>query len=260
MEFMETYEMFLEYAFAKGRSDLTIASYRQDARTFLRFLAEKEIGTNVEDINLRTIRLYNVWLRTNKYALSTINHKLDSMASFFNFLENEDMIEKNIMKRVERPKVPRQLPRFLRKDEKDRLINAVEHSKDKARLRDIALIKTSLNLGLRRSEIIALDWQNLDFKASTLTVIQGKGKKDRALPMNTELRESLWDYLQSRLPLSTPSVFINRYHNRMKPNNISRILNRYTRKAGIEKQVTTHLLRHYVESQVMGSATRKCYF
>jgi site-specific recombinase XerD len=244
MDFMETYEMFLEYATAKGRSELTIASYRQDARTFLNFLAEKRMGKNVEDIDLRTIRLYTVWLRAKKFSLASINHKLDSMGSFFKFLENEDMIQKNIMKRVERPKIPKRLPVFLTEDERNRLLYVVEHSKNKHRLRDVALIKISLYLGLRRSEVIALNWQDIDFKTSTLKIIQGKGKKDRVLPMNSELRESLWEYLQSRLPLSHPALFTNRYHNRIKQNNISRILNNYTRQAGIDKHVTTHLLRH----------------
>jgi len=244
MEFMETYEMYLEYALAKGRSDNTIISYRQDARTFVKFRAEKGISTKVEDIDLRTIRLYTVWLRANKFSLASINHKLDSMASFFNFLENEDMLQKNIMKRVERPKVPRKLPRFLREDETDRLLYAVEHSKYKHRIRDIALLNISYYLGLRRSEIIALNWQDLDFKASTLIIIQGKGKKDRVLPMSSPLRESLWNYLQSRLPLLNPAVFLNHYQNRIGKANIPLILNQYSRQSGIDKRVTTHLLRH----------------
>ena len=245
MEFMETYEIFLEYALAKGRSELTILSYRQDARTFLKFINEKGISPNVEAIDIRTIRLYTVWLRAKKYSLTSINHKLDSMASFFNFLENEDMIQKNIMKRVERPKIPKRLPRFLTPDEIKRLLYAVEHSAyKKDRLRDIALIKLSLYLGLRCSEIIALNWQDLDFKSSTIKILQGKGKKDRTLPMNRELNESLWEYLQSRLPLTHPAVFLNRYHNRVKKNNISRILTRYAKRAGVDKHVTIHLLRH----------------
>jgi len=244
MEFMETYEMFLEYALAKGRSDHTIISYRQDARTFLRFLTEKGIGTKIEDFELRTFRIYTVWLRAQKYSLGSINHKLDSMASFYNFLENEDMIPKNIMKRVERPKVPKKLPRFLKEDETDRLKYVIEHSKYKHRLRDIALFNCSFFLGLRRSELISLNWKDLDFKASTLIILQGKGKKDRILPMNSELRESLWNYLQSRLPLTNPAVFLNHYHNRIERHSISRILNRYTNQAGIDKRVTSHLLRH----------------
>lgn len=62
--------------------------------------------------------------------------------------------------------------------------------------------------------------------------------------MNPTLQESLWGYLHSRLPLTHPAVFINRYHNRVEHHNLKRILDRYAKKAGIDKHVTAHLLRH----------------
>lgn len=244
MDFREAYDMFIEYSLAKGHSQATATAYTQDAKAFQRFSVEKNVVQEVEQLDARVLRQYNVWLRGCGYALGSIKRKLDSLGSFFKFLENEEIIEKNPMRKVERPKVPEQLPRFLTQDEADLLLRSVNVSRCKSRLRDKALIILLLHTGLRRSEMMTLNWDNIDFKSGTLLVISGKGKKDRVVPMNSMVKEALWEYLHSRLPLINHALFINRYGNRIQKNNVKRILDRYTRAAGISKHVTSHLLRH----------------
>lgn len=148
------------------------------------------------------------------------------------------------MKKVDRIKKQSRLPRFLLADEVQRLISAVDNFKVANRLGNKAMIRVFLYCGIRRSELFNLDWSDIDFSRGTLLIRLGKGGKDRFLPLNSEVSSCLWDYLQARLPLNDQAVFTNHYGHRMKPNNLMRVLRKLTKKAGIQKSVTAHLLRH----------------
>ena len=90
--------------------------------------------------------------------------------------------------------------------EVERLINAADNSRSINRFRDSALIRLALYNGLRNSEIRQLNWQDINFEAKTITIRNGKGRKDRVVPINSDLEKHLWDYLQSRLPLVESSM------------------------------------------------------
>lgn len=243
MEFEQTYQSFLEYTDAKGHSPLTVSSYRQDMRRFKGFLLQGGLSTLVETIDAKVIRSYTVWLKKKNYAPATIKRKIDSLSSFCNYLESEDLILKNPMRKVDRVKIGLRFPKFLIEEEILRLLRAVDTYNISTRLRDQAIIRVFLFVGLRRSELMALVWSDIDFSKGTIKVL-GKGNKERILPLNEEPKNALWNYLQSRLPLSNPSVFLNRYKNRLHANCLSRMLRKLRKKAGISKNVTPHVLRH----------------
>lgn len=244
MDFCEAYQMFLEYVEARGHSPLTVSSYRQDQRSFLTFLAEKAIGPNLENLDAKIIRRYIIWMKAKGYSRATMKRKLDSLSSFFKYTAFEELIPTNPFDKVDRIKKAKHLPRFLLEDEVHRLLSAVDHYKVSTRLRDRAILRVLLFCGLRRSELFKLDWMDIDFSTGTILIRQSKGEKDRVVPMNSEVNNALWEYLQSRLPINSQVVFTNRYGNRMKGNNLMRVLRKITKKAGIQKNVTAHLLRH----------------
>lgn len=244
MKLSEAYQMFLEYCEARGHSLLTVSSYRQDLRCFLKFLTENTIEPILESLDAKVIRRYQVWMNNNGYARATMKRKIDSLSSFFKYTLYEELIQANPMQKVDRVKKVNRLPRFLSDDEVRRLIHAVDHYRISARSGSKAMIRVFLFTGLRRSELFNLDWSDIDFSRATILVRLGKGRKDRILPMNTEVNDCLWEYLQSRLPLNNPAVFVNHYGNRMKANNLARVLRKLAKKAGIQKAVTPQLLRH----------------
>ena len=244
MGLSEAYQMFLEYAEAKGHSLLTVSSYRQDLRTFLMFLSENNLEPYLESLDAKVVRRYLVWMNQKGYARATKKRKIDSLSSFFNYTVYEELIQLNPMQKVDRVKKVNRLPRFLSEDEVRRLIHAADHYKVLNRLGNKAMIRVFLFGGLRRSELFNLDWSDIDFSRATILIRLGKGEKDRIVPMNSEVSSCLWEYLQSRLPLNNLAVFTNHYSNRMKPNNLMRVLQKLAKKSGIQKAVTPQLLRH----------------
>lgn len=251
MGLSEAYQLFLEYVYAKGHASLTVSAYRQDQRCFQRFLKEKDVSPTLESIDAKLIRRYIVWMKGNGYSRSTMKRKIDSLSSFFNYTEYEDLIQTNPMKKVDRIKKAKSLPRFLIEDEVRRLLSVVDNYKVSTRLRDRALMRVLVYCGLRRSEIFNLNWSDIDFSTGTILIRKGKGEKDRVVPQNSEVSTCLWEYLQSRLPLTNPAVFTNRYKNRMKANNLGRVLHKLEKKAAIQKNVTPHLLRHSFATLVL---------
>ena len=243
MEFEEAYQSFLEYTDAKGHSPLTISSYRQDMRSFRGFLLEAGLSTMVETIDAKVVRRYMVWMKKKNYAPATIKRKIDSFSSFCNYLESEEIILKNPMKKVDRIKIGLRFPTFLTEEEVNRLIRAVDSYEISTRLRDQAIIRVFVYVGLRRSELLALNWSDIDFSKGTVNVT-GKGNKERILPLNEVVKIALWNYLHSRLPLANPSVFLNRYKNPLHANCLTRMLRKLKQKTGISKEITAHVLRH----------------
>lgn len=244
MELHVAYSLFLEYSEARGHSPETVSSYRGDQHCLERFLRQYEIEPLVENLDARVVRRYMVWMKAQNYAQASMKRKIDSLGSFFRFLEREEIIDVSPMGKVDRIKKEKRIPTYLSTDEIKHLLNTVEQRKVSTRLRDRGIIHVLLYCGLRRSELFKLDWTDIDFKSAILKVRMGKGKKDRIIPMNSSVQTSLWEYLQSRLPLTHEAVFLNRYKNRLHAHSLSPILKTLARKAGIHKNVTAHVLRH----------------
>lgn len=251
MKLNEAYQLFLEYSDARGHSEQTISSYLQDQRSFERFMREHNISSIVENIDAKIVRRYIVWMKAQNYASATMKRKLDSLSSFLNYLEREDIIEASPMRKVDRIKKAERIPIFLTSDEVQLLLYVVDHRKVSTQLRDRAVIRVLLYCGLRRSELFKLNWSDVDFRAGTLKIQMAKGKKDRIIPMNTSVQTALWEYLQTRLPLNNEAVFLNRYKKRLHAQTLSRLLRNLIRKASISKKVTPHVLRHTFASMLL---------
>ena len=109
------------------------------------------------------------------------------------------------MRKIKTPRIPRRIPVFLKPAELKRLLGVPEFFKaDDMWLQDKAMLYVLAYTGVRRAELLSLSWDNIDFNNQTLTVI-GKGDLERLLPLKDELTEILWDYLQTRLPLTNRS-------------------------------------------------------
>jgi len=99
--------------------------------------------------------------------------------------------------------------------------------------------------GIRRQELLGLDWDDVDFKEQTLKIRFGKGKKQRVIPIPNNLSEDLWEYLQIRSPLKENSLVINNCGLRLKKTSLYNILRKYLKRAGLaSRNITPHKLRH----------------
>jgi site-specific recombinase XerD len=146
---------------------------------------------------------------------------------------------------IHAPKAPDTVPVYLKPDEVKRLISLPEKYSRNNKLRDKCILETFVFTGIRRNELLSLDWDDIDFKSDTLKVRKGKGKKQRIIPITDPLSSDLWDYLQSRLPLKDRAMFTSFYGTRLTATPLSQTFRRYLKIAGLDqKGITLHKLRH----------------
>lgn len=254
MKLEDCFEEFIDYLKAeKNASKYTIENYSSDFQIFLHFLASQNIEPTFYAITTPVLRKYTAYLKNDKdYAVETIRRKIHSIKSFFNFLYSQEYITKNPTAGIHAPKSPERLPIYMKSDEIKKLINAVMKDPSENSLRNKCIIETLAFTGMRRSELLSLNWENINFKECTITILNAKGKKQRVVPFTEPLTSSLWAYLQSRLPLTNKAVFISENGTRLSVTPLNQMFRRYLKLAGLnDKGYTIHKLRHSYASLLL---------
>lgn len=231
----------------KNCSQSTLTSYRTDLSQVLLFFKMKKYSTNINDISTIQVREYINYMKFEKQLhTNTIRRKIHSLSSLFTFCLQNELIVKNPMFPISAPKEEKCLPIYLNQAELERLLEApLKYNRlENHKKRDLAMLATLAFTGVRKTELLNLDWSDIDFGTRTITVRQGKGKKDRKIPIIPPLDEYLWNYLQERLPLSNQSIFISDHGTRISSSNYHVIFKRYVRKAGLDSKISSHKIRH----------------
>lgn len=181
------YEEFLRNLLAeKNVTEATITSYRSDFEKFKKFLAINQIEPEILTLSTRNLKSYFTFLKIDcAYANGTIRRRIHSLSSFFKFLLEMEYIDKNPMLAVHAPTLEKKLPIYLKQNELEKLLEAPNlYARFPSHvLRDKTLFALLIYTGARRSEIIGLDWKDVDFKNETITIHKGKGKKERVIPL-----------------------------------------------------------------------------
>lgn len=249
-------ELLLDYVehieVEKGRSSHTAENYNLYLERFIEFTDDIE----VEKITSEVIRKYRLWLnryKNNKNEeLSTItqNYHLIALRGFLTYLSKRD-IHSLSHEKIELPKISRRQVTFLHYDEIERLLSAID-TNNEAGLRDRAIVELLFSSGLRVSELVNLDKDHINTTRREF-VVRGKGQKDRPVFISESASEHISNYLYSRTD-NLPPLFISYSNNsetttsgnykRLTARSIQRIINKYTRLAGITKHVSPHTMRH----------------
>lgn len=253
--YLEAKDAFLTYLMAeKNYSPLTIAEYRIDLNIFSKYLQENY--QYPESFPVTMITKYEVanfladMILQKKNQAATRNRRLYALRSFFNYLEEEEIIEKNPATKIHASKEPLREPIYLKPGEIHSFLGAVD-STSRYRVRDKCIIKLLLYCGLRVSELTNLDMDTIHLEDKTLSFI-GKGNRERRLPIHRELEPVLESWLLKRNtfkkkgPDAMRALFLSNRGLRMTPRNIQYMIKRYAKKAGIRnaQKITPHKLRH----------------
>jgi len=243
----------------RNASDLTIKSYREDLAHLVNYLSETNGGAAPEPAAISTadLRGYVSGMHDAGYAKTTVSRRLASLRSFFRFGQREGWVSTNPAKPLRNPRKPRSLPHFLSTDEIGRLLEAPPPS-DRQGLRDRAILETLYSAGLRVSELVALNDDDVDYAGCVLHV-RGKGKRERLAPIGSFAMKALKLYLAVRAaspalvrnvsegnPSKLPSrpLFVNRFGRRLTTRSVGRMLEKYLRSTGLDSRTTPHTLRH----------------
>lgn len=170
---------------------------------------------------------------------------LVAVRHFTRYLEKAGAVLRDEGKSLEMPKVPRACRRPPSREALAVLL--ASPGEDRFGLRDRAIFETLYSTGLRRAELCALNLEDCDRASGTVRVNQGKGGKDRLVPIGKTALDALARYLQRsrpRLRPRGPALFVNQYGQRMKPVVLNTLFERYCRNLELDPPITPHLLRH----------------
>jgi len=233
--YIEKYVRYLEIE--KGYSAHTILNYRKDLKEFGKFLGEALIDS-VDYLNLRK---FLSLLKEKNLKSRTISRKLSCLRSFFRFLNREGLLKNDPTSALSSPKLEHYLPVFLTEDEVTKLIEAPD-TKELSGLRDKAIIETLYSTGMRVSELVGLNLENIDFIGAVIKV-RGKGKKERLVPIGDKALRVIRDYI-GRRKQEQPAVFLNKNGRRITDRGIRLILDKYISLTALRENISPHSLRH----------------
>ncbi|MBU0709486.1 MAG: tyrosine-type recombinase/integrase, partial [Candidatus Omnitrophica bacterium] len=191
-----------------------------------------------------TLRKYLATLKEKSLKNRTVNRHLSSLRSFFRFLTRDGYIKTNPILILSSPKLEKHLPQFLTEEEVTRLIESVfpKDQKDISSLRDRAILETFYSTGLRISELVGLNADDMDFIGGIIKV-KGKGKKERVVPIGEIAINSIRKYIDKRKKQSEV-VFLNRSNRRITSRGVRNIVSKYLKRTRMKAGVSAHTLRH----------------
>ena len=237
-------QAFLKYLeIEKNASPHTTKNYAIDLREFMESLDKKKF----EEVTYLDIRSFLAFLKNRSYLKSSISRKLACIRSFFKYLAREEVLKTNPAVEVASPKRDKRLPKFLDPEEVASLLEAPSKNTWEEK-RDKAILETLYSSGLRVSELVGLNHDDMDL-FSGLIRVRGKGRKERIVPLGRLALTSIQDYVQKRPPREGETgfkkpLFINRTGGRLSDRSIRRMIRKYVRRIALKKEVSPHVLRH----------------
>src|SRR4029453_335297 len=235
--------VFLNALTGNNFSTESIRAYNTDISQFVAFLQSIRVDWN----NPKKLERLDIVGFMNRLAGlrrtgTTRARKLASLRHFLKFLKENDIIAGNPAKTVIRAREEEKKPTVLFKNEyKALLFEAQENS------RDYAILLTFLKSGIRESELAALELNDIDFVHDEVTVREGKGKKERKIPLMPELKRALLRYVGDRERqdniVDVETLFLARNGTSLNPSSIRKLVKKYYKKAGVKKS-GVHTLRH----------------
>ena len=248
-------ERYVKYLIAeRNASPHTVSNYRREIAQFMAF-AQGQGVLAWEDVTPALLRQWLALLHSQDYAKASVVRRISELRAFYTYLRRHDLVTINPVQAISAPKLPQRLPRPLTREEIDSLL-AVPDAATPQGQRDRAMLELLYAGGLRVSELLALDLNQVDLVQGQVRVL-GKGAKERVALIGRPAIEALRSYLadgRARLagaagvggarPRKSPAVFLNRFGQRLSVSMFTRTLSDYAATAGIEHKVTPHMFRH----------------
>jgi integrase/recombinase XerC len=202
---------------------------------------------NAADVN--AIRAYMVVLNEKQYSKATIARKLATLRSFYKFLVKRNHISSNPTVGIRTPKQEKRLPRFLEYEEVKRLLETPPMDSWLG-ARDRAIMETIYSTGMRVSEVVSLNIDDIDFLGEVVH-IRGKGKKERIAPISSSVLQVIQHYMEFRNKraqnngnFDSKVLFVNKHGKRLSTRSVRRKMDKYLLMAGLDPAISPHTLRH----------------
>ncbi|MCB1213239.1 MAG: tyrosine recombinase XerC [Chlamydiia bacterium] len=277
----EVYKFLAYLRHARNASEHTIRNYAADLNQFKLFLQKeyhpecpveelpkpidyretlderwraKDGLLSLENIETRTIRKYLVAMQEEGLKSTTVGRRLSSLQSFFAHCMREGWAQLDPVEGIERPRATKSLPHSLKYEQVEVLFEQPDTS-DYLGLRDRAIIELFYSSGLRVSELVALNRDDID-RGEMMIRIRGKGAKERCIPITDNALSWVDRYLNDMerhldvdghsAEVDTKAIFLNRHGTRITARSVDRNFQKYLKKSGLSDQITPHTIRHTI--------------
>lgn len=249
---------FLNYlTYERNVSPNTITAYRDDLESFTRFLCDDYLTMARDLVDLRrvdnvAVRAYLAHLARRKLRRSSIAQHLSALRSFFKYLMREGAVEINPARSVATPKREKHLPAVMQPSDVALLIEQPD-SDDPLGLRDRACLEMLYGAGLRISELVGVDIDDVELRAR-LVKVRGKGSKERIVPFGSKAEEAIraWMTVRKAVP-DENALFVNFRGERITARSVRRHFDRYVRNAALKAGISPHTMRHSFATHLLNA-------
>jgi len=230
----------------------TLRGYLSDLEQLSTFLGDKELSA----VDHQTLRRFIAHLMQGEVKKSSIARKLSAVRSFFKYLNRDGTLMSNPARLVATPRREKRLPAVLTADDALRLMESphAKRPEDHAMmLRDRAILETLYSTGIRASELIGMNREDIDHHGSLIR-IRGKGRKERIVPIGTKARDAIDAYLTNPSRVAeTTAIFIGPSGKRLTARTVQRILENHRKQLGLQQKASPHTLRHSFATHMLES-------
>jgi integrase/recombinase XerC len=250
VDYLSEYLDFLH--FERGLSDNTRNNYERDIQQLIALSQPASLAS----LQITQIRKYVAMLHSKGLGGKSIARMLSSWRGFFDYLVQRHQFTNNPVIGMRAPKSPKTLPQALSIEQANKLVEITDD--DILSQRDHAILELFYSSGLRLSELVGLNMDQIDFSDGTVTVT-GKGNKTRIVPLGTQAKNAIAHWLTLRAELLTrnpaeKAVFISKQGRRISGRNVEYRMKAWSIKQGINSSVHPHMLRHSFATHVLQSS------
>ena len=250
---LQPVEQFLQFLAAeKGASGNTTAAYRNDLQQLADFIRERlpdRKGAEWKLVNRAFIQDFILDLKSRGYSEASIARKVAAVRSFFAFLTAEGLLPRSPADGLSTPRLGKTLPKAISLNEVDELLEQPARRGTPEAKRDRAMLEVLYATGMRVTELVSLDGDNVRLEGQPFVRCLGKNAKERSIPIHEQAVEALRNYLDEARPhlaheKNEKALFLNRRGERLTRQGFWLILKGYAKAAGLGPSVTPHTLRH----------------
>ncbi len=249
---------FLDYlTYERNVSINTVSAYRTDLESFVSFLCNDYFTLGRDQLDFRkvdnlTIRAYLAHLARRKLSRSSVARHLSALRSFFRHLMREGGVDANPARTVATPRREKHLPSVMQPSDVALLLEQPDASTPLG-IRDRAFLELMYASGLRISELVGIDLDDIEVRAR-LVKVRGKGSKERIVPFGSKAEEAVRAYLPTRhAPPDENALFLNYRGERITARSVRRLFDKYVRAAALRAGLSPHTLRHSFATHLLNA-------
>ncbi|HUJ21413.1 MAG TPA: tyrosine-type recombinase/integrase [Bryobacteraceae bacterium] len=244
---------FVEELKRNNASPHTIAAYESDLRQLLEYFSPPGLEPpSLAEFDVLKIREWLAWLYDQKLTAVSVRRKLAALRVFFRFLVREGLVSTNIPRLLRTPRSPKTLPDVMTAEQTNALIDGVAAGKLERPhpARDLAMLEFLYGCGLRVSELVGLNLEDID-RAERWLRVRGKGRKERQVPFGGKAAEALDRYLAARSS-TAPALFLNHRGSRITDRGVRGIVKLYATLVAGDSSIHPHSFRHAFATHLLG--------